>query len=415
VRLISIFLISYISLYALNIQEAVEIGLENSHRLKSSQLNKNVSQAYLDKSESSYKPILDANYYASNSEQNSPDSSLSPSYASISLGYNLFNGFKDKYSIEGAKENLKSKEFEYEALRADIKLEIQLAYINFLEKRKTLSTKKEAVELVSKSLKDTQAYYDQGLVAKNSLLETKVSLSKTKQDLLIAKSELLIAREALNRLLGGKLSENEQIEEIDFKIIKTEKTEELIKKALANRSEIKSLKATIKETKSIYNSSKSDLYPRVDLSLSHTINGEDGDLNGRDNFYDDETKASLNLSYNLYKGGANEADRAAYMYKSQIASQKLKTLELDIILQIKKAKEAYELSLENRKVTKDANEFAQENFSIMQSRYKSQLEKTTDFLKARLDLSEAKIAYVKSLYYIYSQYATLLRAIEKNN
>jgi outer membrane protein TolC len=410
---ISIILLSCVSLFALNIEEAVQIGLENSHRLQSAQLNKNVSQAYLEKSQSGYRPTIDASYYASSSEENDPDSNLNPSYATIALGYNLFNGFKDKYAIEGAKENLKSKEFEYEALKADIKLEIQLAYINFLEKRKTLSTKEEAVELVSKSLKDTQAYYNQGLVAKNSLLETKVSLSRTKQDLIIAKSELLIARESLNRLLGGKLAQNEDIEEIDFQIIQTANVEELIKMGLANRSEIKALNSNIKESKSIYNSSKADLYPKLDLALSHTINGKDGDLSGRDYMYDDETIASLNLSYNLYQGGANEAQRAAYMYTTQIASEKLKTLELDISLQIKKAKEAYELALENRKVTADANEFAQENFSIMENRYKSQLEKTTDFLKARLDLSEAKIAYVKSLYYIYSQYASLLRATQK--
>jgi len=399
---ISLILISCVSLFALNIEEAVKVGLENSHRLKSSQLNQSVSQAYLEKTKSGYRPTLDASYYASSSEQNSPDSSLNPSFASVSLGYNLFNGFKDNYSIEGAKENLKSTKFQYDALKADIRLEIQLSYINLLEKRKTLSTKKEAVELVSKSLKDTQAYYDQGLLAKNSLLETKVSLSKTKQDLIIAKSELLIARDSLNRLLGGKLNENEEINEIDFEAKSIQNIEELIKMGKENRSEIKSMNASIKEARFVYDS-------------SNTINGSDGDLGGRDYMNDDETKASLNLSYNLYKGGANEATRTAYMYKTQILQENLKTLELDIILQIKKTKEAYELSLENSIVTKDAQEYALENFTIMENRYKSQLEKTTDFLKARLDLSEAKIAHIKSLYYIYSQYASLVRAIGKGN
>jgi outer membrane protein TolC len=412
VKKISLIVLSCVSLFALNIEEAVKVGLENSHRLKSSQLNQNVSQAYLEKTKSGYRPTLDAAYYASSSEQNTPDTSLSPSYASIALGYNLFNGFKDKYSIEGAKENLNSAIFEKDALQADIKLEIQLAFINFLEKRKTLSTKKEAVELVTKSLKDTQAFYDQGLLAKNSLLETKVSLSKTKQDLIIAKSALLIARDSLNRLLGGKLANDEEINEINIEVKDIQNIEELIKVGLENRSEIKSMNASIKEAKFVYDSSKSDLYPKLDLSISHTLNGTDGDLSGRDYMYDDETIASLNLSYNLYKGGANEATRTAYMYKTQILQENLKTLELDIILQIKKTKEAYELSLENSIVTKDAQEYASENFSIMENRYKSQLEKTTDFLKARLDLSEAKIAHIQSLYYIYSQYATILRVTE---
>jgi len=409
-KLFSLLLITILSVntYALTIKEAVDRGLKNSHRLKESQLNQQVSKAYLDKSKSSYMPTVNLNLNASNSEYDKREYSSSASSASISLGYNLFNGFKDKYSIEGAKENYKSASFKKDALEADLKLEIQLAYINFLEKRETLSTKEDAVKLVEKSLKDTKAYYEQGLVAKNSLLETKVSLSKTKQDLIIAKSQLLIARDSLNRLLGGTLLESEDIEVINFQIVKLDSIDKLVKQGLNNRSELKALKADMKEAGLTYYSSKSDLYPKVDLSLSHTQNGGDSSS-------DDETKAGINLSYNLYEGGANEAQRAAYMYKMQIANEKLKALELDIVLQIKKAEEAYELSLENRKVTKDANEFAQENFAIMENRYKSQLEKTTDFLKARLELSEAKIAHIQSLYYIYSQFAILLRATQANN
>ena len=74
-------------------------------------------------------------------------------------------------------------------------------------------------------------------------------------------------------------------------------------------------------------------------------------------------------------------------------------------------KESYQLALQNRKVANDTREYAIENFNIMQKRYKAQLEKTTDFLKARLDLSEAKIGYAKSLYSVYSEYVKLLRSV----
>ncbi len=393
------------NIFALNIDEAVKIGLENSHRLKGSTLNQNVADELYKKAQSGYKPTIDLSYSLSDTTQNNPDSDSTPGLASISLGYNLFNGFKDKYAIEGAKEGFKTSIYQKDALEADLKLEIQLAYIDFLEKRKTLSTKKEAVELVEKTLKDTTAYYNQGLLAKNSLLETKVSLSKTVQDKLIAKSELLIAREVLNRLLGGNILPNEDIEEIEFELKDVAGVKELIKTGLQNRSEIKAMNSTIKETISAYNASKSDLYPKVDVKLSHT--------QADDYMYDDQSIASLNISYNLYQGGANEANRAVSMYKTRIAQEKLETLKLDTILQIERAKEAYNLSLENRKVTKDGKEFAEENFSIMENRYKSQLEKTTDFLNARLSLSEARIAHIKSLYYIYSQHAKLLRVTQE--
>lgn len=402
---VSIFLVGILSLnvYALNIDEAVKIGLENSHRLKSSSLSQNVADELLKKAQSGYRPTVDLSYSLSESSQNSPDSDTNPELASISLGYNLFNGFKDKYAIEGAKEGFKTSVFEKDALRSDIKLEIQLAYIDFLEKRKTLSTKEEAVLLVKKTLEDTTAYYNQGLLAKNSLLETKVSLSKTIQDQLIAKSELSIARESLNRLLGGTLLKDTKIEEIDFEVKDVADEEELVNIGLEKRSEIKAMNSIIKEAGFTYNSSKSDLYPKVDLKLSH--------MQANDYLYEEQNIASVNLSYNLYQGGANEATRAVYMYQTNIAKEKLEILKLDTILQIKQAKEAYNLSLENRKVTEDGKTFAEENFSIMENRYKSQLEKTTDFLNSRLALSEAKIAHIKSLYYIYSQYVKLLRAI----
>ena len=241
---ISLIVLSCVSLFALNIEEAVKIGLENSHRLKSSSLNQNVADELIKKAQSGYRPTIDLSYSLSDSSQNSPDSDTNPELASISLGYNLFNGFKDKYAIEGAKEGFKTSGFQKEALRADIKLEIQLAYIDFLQKRKTLSTKEEAVLLVKKSLKDTTAYYNQGLLAKNSLLETKVSLSKTLQDQLIAKSELLISRESLTRLLGGTLLKDTKIEEINFESKDVANVEELIKTGLEKRSEIKAFSYT---------------------------------------------------------------------------------------------------------------------------------------------------------------------------
>jgi len=401
-----------VSLFALDINTAVTRGLDQSHRLKESALNQNISNTFLEKSKSAYRPEINAEYFAAISEQNSPDNSDNPSYASISLSYNLFNGFKDKYSIEGAKENLENSTYLKDALYSDIKLEIQLAYIDVLEKQKTLTTKKEAIELIEKSLKDTNAYYAQGLVAKNSVLETKLSLSKSKQDLLIAKSALRASRDTLDRFLGGTLLKGEVLEEVSFKVASLDDVDLLVELGLKNRSEIKALKSSLREAEFLYSSSKADLYPRADFSLSHIQNGYDAGISGRDNWYDNQTQAGINISYNLYKGGSYELDRANFMYKTQILNEKIEILKLDIVLQIKKAKEAYELSIENRKVTEDAQELAEENFSIMSKRYKAQLEKTTDFLNARLNLSETKVAHAKSIYFIYAQYAKLLRAVE---
>lgn len=238
-----------------------------------------------------------------------------------------------------------------------------------------------------------------------------MALSNANQDLLSAKSALLIAKETLSRLLGGELKKDEKIEEIDFVENALESVEKLVSTGLNQRDEIKALKATIKAATYQYEASKADLYPKIDINLAHERVGENSDLNGRDIYYDKQNSATVSVSYNLYAGGAYEASRVAYLTQKKIADENLKTLELDIGLQIKQALESYKLALENRQVAIATKELAQENFSIMENRYKAQLERTTDFLNARLQLTEAKIGYANSIYNVYSKYVQLLRVI----
>lgn len=399
--------------FGLDIQEAIQRAVAQSHTIKASQLKKEYSKTQLDKAYSKYRPSINLKYTLSSIEQNDPDVNSQPSSGTISLGYNLFDGFSSKYGIKRANESVHISHFQSLSIVADIKLNVELAYIDFLQKRRTLEAKKEAVELLEKSLKDTQAYYDQGLLAKNSLLETKVSLSNANQDLLSAKSDLFIAKERLNRLLGGTLKESEEIREIEFRTATLAKIDNLVVQGLNSRNEIRALKATMKAAQYQYDASQADLFPKIDVNLAYEVNGNDGKLNGRDVYYDDQGSATLSISYNLYQGGAYEADRVAYMKQKQIADENLKALKLDIGLQIKQAVESYKLAVENRKVAIATKELAQENFSIMKSRYKAQLERTTDFLNARLQLTEAKIGYANSIYNVYSKYARLLRALGK--
>lgn len=125
--------------FALDIDEAIERGLKQSHTIKASSLNKEYSQANLDKAYSAYQPSVNLSYTISDVEQKNPDINSQPTVGTIALSYNLFNGFASKYGIKSASEILHVSEFQKRATIADTKLNIQLAYIDFLQKKNTSS------------------------------------------------------------------------------------------------------------------------------------------------------------------------------------------------------------------------------------------------------------------------------------
>ncbi len=406
----SIFLLSTlvaINANALNIESAVNLALQNNNELKQKVYEYDEAKENIQLNKSSFKPKLDLSY--TYSDRNKVASGLKrDSSASAVVSYNLFNGFSDYNLVQSAKYSANAINLNLYAFKQDLVYNAKVAYINFLDKRKKDKTYKVAYNLFSKQYEDSKNRYEQGLIAKNELLDVQVKMLDAKQNLTRANSDLQIARYELSNILGGIDLEKETIEELNEKkiIIQEYKLE-----FLDNRSEIKALKMSIESLNSQLDSTKGEFLPSIDASLLYNKYGDD--LTPKDVEPDDQKVAQISLKWNLYNGGSNYSKMDINRLKVRQVKEQLEKIKLDIKLQYQIAKTDFQVSIENFESAKLALEQAKENYKIVSDKFDEGLVKSTDLTDANYLLTNAKQKYFKAYYDKFLSLAKLDRIFEK--
>jgi len=389
------------SLFALNIDEAVEAGKKFSYDIKSKdEVIKSKKELERD-ADSSFKPKVDLAFSYGAKNENYSNGDKEQSLFNFKVSYNLFSGFRDKYTKLLREADTISSEYDRDILLSNRVYEIKVAYIDILKKQEILKTQKEALELLKSQLKDTESFYKAGVRLKNDFLEVKVQVANQKQKLLRAKLDVDIAKADLRRLTGLDI---DTLESISFESSSFDEAS-LEKQMYANRAELKYLEQLKKMNGFEREVIKSENYPSVDLEANYNRFGGDKFLE------DDEVEALLSVKYNLYNGGSTEARVGANLAnfrKLDFDILELKnSLSFDLkttIFDILNSKEVVDVAF-------DSIEQAKENYKLSENRYKNGISTSTNLLDARLYLTEAKENYIKAKYDLYSLNAKLDRVV----
>lgn len=398
-----------VQLFALNIDEAVNEALKNNYDLQSQTYIYEQSQHAVDKNRAAFLPKLDLSYEYNERDKTIGTQLKKETTASAVVSYNLFNGFSDFNTINSAKFLEKSSAFTLKAVTQDIILNTKQAYITYLNRKKQLNTYEEAFKLFDKQYVDAKIKYDQGLLARNDLLQVHVNLLDAKQNVISAKKNLKVAQLNLSNIIGGKDLNNEGIEElklIDFNTVSYEKA------LLENRSEIEALKMSIQSYKSLASAQKGSFMPSVDTSFSMSKYGDNASLSSVDGYPNHQETATISASWNLYNGGSNLAQMKTYLAQKKELHATLQKTILDINLQYEQALLEFDVAKQNFQTAKLGLEQAKENYSLVNNRFKEGLSSTTDLIDANYLLMQAKQRYYQSYYDKFLSVATLNRIVE---
>jgi outer membrane protein TolC len=414
-RKIVVLCLSVLSLLALDINEAIERAMQNNPSLKEKELLLKASKEETDLARSGFKPTLDLSYNYSEFTQKSFVGANSASSADATLGYNLFNGFADRYGLKSSEEEQKVAQFTHDAAKADLRLQVYLAYIDYLRSKQQISVSQETIKLLEQQLNDAKNFYEQGLFAKNDYLQVDVELSTAEQALLNSQRNVKIAFYKLKRLLGSALSKDEVIEEIsrDQKELLVPKLKTAM---LENRSELKVLDAQKQGLHYSYEAAASNYYPKVDAEAKYQVAGEDPIPNGGATFQiHNQGSVTLNLSWNLYQGGADEARRASLLYQESAGNERLNSLYLELDFQLEQAVESYELARNQIRVAEKALDQAKENFRITKDQYDANIANTSLMLDAQRFLARAQVNHYEAYFALYDAMAEIERVTEEEH
>lgn len=396
---------------AIDLDGALYMALFKNNDLKLQNLETQESKQNLKLNDANFLPKLDLSHSYNNRDEVNTGSPEEDATLGAKLSYNIFNGLKDKANKDSSEFLYKASKANEKAKRLDVMLDIKKAYINTLNKVNELETYQSEYELFHSQYTDAKNRYDQGLMARNDLLQVEVNMANAKQNIVRAKADVKIAKLQLSNYLGGFDLSNETIKPLKEKDLHIFDTDE---KLLENRSEIKSLKMNLESLKNQKKAAKSSYYPKVDAALAHNRYYEDLSFNEIETGIDNQNILSLNSSWNLYNGGSDEQRQKIYNIQMLKTKVQLQKTMLDIKLQYENAKSDLAVATENYATAKLSLEQAKENYKIVKNRFKEGISTSTDLTDANFLLTSAKQKYNKAYFDKFISVATLRRVLGRD-
>ena len=305
----------------------------------------------------------------------------------------IFTGGKLSGQIEQAKANYKYNEVGVQRTYNAMRSTVTNGYFNMLQMDNLQKLNAESVTRLADHLKNVQAQYDVGVVAKVDVLRSQVELANAKQTLIQAENNYQIAEANLNKIVGLPMDTTLKLDNILVYSAYDRTMDDCLAYAAEHRPELMQAKYNVDAAKGALKVARSGHMPQVSASASQAWSSDSwpGDDNGN-------WGVGVNVSLNVFDTGVTlskihgaEADlkKAEEPYRDTVDS-----VNLDVRTNYLGLREA-----EKRiNTTKLAVEQADEDYRIAQLRYMSGVGTNTDVLDAQVALTQAKTNYTQALY-----------------
>lgn len=305
----------------------------------------------------------------------------------------IFTGGKLSGTIKQAKANYQYNEVGVQRTYNEMRSTVTDGYFKMLQADNLQKLNAESVTRLEDHLKNVQAQYDVGVVAKVDVLRSQVELANAKQILIQAENSYQVAEANMNKIVGLPMDTNLKLDNLLVYNAYDKNMDDCLAYAAEHRPELMQAKYGIDSAKGALMVARSGHMPQVSASATQQWSDSNwpGDENGK-------WGVGVNVSLNVFDTGVTlskihgaEADlkKAEETYRDTVNA-----VNLDVRSNYLGLREA-----EKRiSTTKLAVEQADEDYRIAQLRYMSGVGTNTDVLDAQVALTQAKTNYTQALY-----------------
>lgn len=305
----------------------------------------------------------------------------------------IFTGGKLSGTIKQAKANYQYNEVGVQRTYNEMRSTVTNGYFTMLQADNMQKLSAESVTRLEDHLKNVQAQYDVGVVAKVDVLRSQVELANAKQTLIQAENSYQVAEANMNKIVGLPMDTNLKLDNLLVYNAYDKNMDDCLAYAAEHRPELMQAKYGVDAAKGALMVARSGHMPQVAAQASQ--NWKSNSWPGDDN---DNWAVGLSVEMNVFDTGVTlskihgaEADlkKAQETYRDTVDS-----VNLDVRSNYLGLREA-----EKRiSTTKLAVEQADEDYRIAQLRYMSGVGTNTDVLDAQVALTQAKTNYTQALY-----------------
>ena len=408
----------------LSLNEAIDLGLQNSKLLKINQAK--IEEATAAAKEATERKLPDVKASASylrlsaanvelKTKDNSGGSGTPPAaeqpkisqalYGLVNVSLPIYTGGKIRYGIESSK-------FLEKAAMLDAESDKDEVIQNTIEAFANLFKAKTAVHLVQENLNEAQLRTKEltgmeknGLLARNDLLKAQLRESNMEYNLSDAENNWQLANVNMNLMLGLPITTELVLDTVGLRNKEDARVlDDYLNAARINRKDIEAIDLRKKAAESGVKSAKGDLYPSLALT---------GGYVGLDIPDFLSIPAAMNVgvgvSYNIGSLWKNKAkvQQAEARVKQLIFTEEM--MDDNMRLEVNRS---YLGLMTNRKqieVSAKAVEQAEENYRIVKNKFDNSLATTTDLLDADIAQLQARLSYTLSRADAFVAYHKLLQ------
>lgn len=322
--------------WSLNLQQAVEDAVR-AHPVVKEKLHV-YRQILQDKAiaESGWRPSVDLQASTGAYRTDSPATGnttvdYNSSRVELSLTQNLFNGYDTTNQIEQTRARARAALFDLYDSADNVALDVIKAYLEVLKQRELYQLAVQNVDSHEGILAQIRERNNSGVGRVSQLQQTEGRVARAHASLIAQQNNLQDALTQFHQLLGRYVTPDE-LENPLLPELPPDDLDTLIDQALQQHPAMQVAFGNIEASRSDYERARSSRYPTVDLRLAQLWGDDIGGASGNT----DETSLVLNLRYNFYNGGADEAQRrkkasAVYEQKefaARVRRQIIETLRL---------------------------------------------------------------------------------------
>jgi outer membrane protein len=418
---------------SLTVEQAVQIGLENSKMLRQSASKVLYADARSAEVNASALPsIRAAGAYAHLSDVPPfafafPPAAVAVGFpASLTLAptildnYNLrvgiqhplFAGFRLDASKEIAARNVDASSQDYAKDRSDLIYGIKTAYWALFRARELKKLADDNVDQITGHLNDVKNLEDQGLATTNDMLAAEVQLSNGQLGQVDANNNAQLALVALDNTLGIPLSTDVTIASpVAESPRQFASLDSLVMRGLDSRPEIKGMDARVRAGEAGVTAARAGWWPQISLTGNYYYANPNQRLQPAQMIWKDTWDVGVNISLDIWNWGTtlHQTDQA----QAQLAQTReaFGQTQDGVTLDITQAYLTLKQARERVAVAKQAVARAEENHRVTTQRYKEGLVLNSEMIDALYALTSAKTTYTQSLVDFELAQARLSKAI----
>jgi TolC family type I secretion outer membrane protein len=345
----------------------------------------------VDLSENDYQSALaQARFFNPNASVDDPQDTYS---AGLTATWVLFNGFERKFSQAAARYNLEESDASRIEVRRLLLEGVVAAYYGGQLAAQNLSIARADKAFFERQLKEAEARYNAGTGALSDILNFKIRLNAAEAELITSRRERQVARHALAALLG--LPEANLPAGLPLATMPPEKPHEmspqdvteLTAKAVTQRPDLSQARFGLQRQEAAVGVARSGYWPT--LSLNGALEADRSDDAGFEND-DVGSRIGLNMSINLFAGGATRARVREAEAALDEGRRQLANLEIQVLEAVRNRAAALDSAREQLRLQRANADLVRENRDLVEKEYLAGQGSLVRLNEAQRDLSTAQ-------------------------